>query len=128
VVRIQDDLPPIVADREFMVIAIRELLDNAVKFCSPDQPIVVEATQEDDALVIRVIDEGRGIPADEQDKIWENFYQINREQFEDQGAGSGLAIVRGVVEMHGGSARVKSEVEVGSTFIIRLPLTQPETE
>ena len=67
-------------------------------------------------------DPGRGIPEDELENIWQPFYQIDREQFEDQGSGSGLTIVKGMVELHGGSCSVTSVPREGSTFTVRLPL------
>ena len=75
---------------------------------------------------IWVEDQGRGIPSQEFEKIWQTFYQIDREQYEDQGSGSGLAIVRGVAEIHHGSTEVESEVGVGSRLSIIIPLSPLE--
>jgi len=72
-----------------------------------------------------VQDWGRGIPTLELGNIWGPFYQIDRSQFEDQGAGSGLAIVRGIADLHGGRVDVESTEGQGSTFTISLPLQQP---
>lgn len=115
------DLPSIVGDREFLVVILRELILNAVKFSDEDSLITVEAEGVGDQLHIRVIDNGRGIRENELELIWSSFYQINREQFEDQGAGSGLAIVRGLAELHGAKIDVQSEFSVGSCFTVMLP-------
>ncbi len=125
----EDNLPEIVCDPEFIGMATRELLDNAVKFSEPDQPIElgIKATGNDE-ICIWVKDLGRGIPEDEWDNIWKTFYQINREKLEDQGAGSGLAIVRGIVDLHFGRKEIESVVGEGSTISLYFPLTPPETE
>lgn len=121
-VTIQDDMPVPELDVQYMTIVLRELLDNAAKFCTEDDVINLDVFVEDEHLVMKVSDSGRGIPEHELEKIWNPFYQIDREQFEDQGAGSGLAIVKGVVELHGGSCYVESTEDVGSTFTIKTPL------
>jgi hypothetical protein len=54
--------------------------------------------------------------------LWRSFHQVNRAIYEDQGAGSGLAIVKGLVELHGGRVTVSSREHIGSVFCIRLPL------
>jgi two-component system sensor histidine kinase VicK len=114
-------LQPIIGDREFLVVILRELLLNAVKFSEPDDPIAVEAEVIGDQLHIRVIDNGRGIRQSELDMIWNSFYQINREQFEDQGAGSGLAIAQGLAKLHDGTIDVQSEFGKGSCFTLIVP-------
>jgi len=119
---IPPDLPPIVLDQQYMVVAIRELLDNAAKFSSDHSRIEFQVRQVDHGLEMIVRDEGRGIVAEELENIWQPFYQIEREQFEDQGSGSGLAIVDHVVRLHGGRRSVSSTPGQGSTFAIWLPL------
>lgn len=115
-------LPPIVLDQQYMVVAIRELLDNAAKFSADRSRILLQARLVDNGIEITVQDEGRGIPAEEMENIWQPFYQIGRDQFEDQGSGSGLAIVDHVVRLHGGWRSVSSTPSQGSTFSIWLPL------
>lgn len=63
------------------------------------------------------------MPNAELNKVWEPFYQIDRQRREDQGAGAGLAIVRSIANIHGGTAGVESVENRGSTFYIALPLT-----
>jgi len=129
VVTIQDDLPAVEIDVQYMTIVLRELLDNAAKFSADGDRITLDAQVEGEHLVVTVTDPGRGIPADEYSNIWKPFYQIDREQFEDQGSGSGLTIVKGIVELHGGSCEVQSEYGKSSTFTIRTPVkSEPVTE
>ncbi len=116
------NLPPVMIDVEYLKAALARLLDNAVKFS--DQPhctVTLSAYAENGMVCFSVVDQGRGIPADELESIFEIFYQINRDKFEDQGAGAGLPIVRQIVEMHGGRVDVSSVPGQGSQFVIRLP-------
>lgn len=122
-VEIEADLPTIHADREYLRTIVRELLDNAVKFTpDPTKPIHLKTYTEGEMLYIAVTDQGRGIPQSEIDKVCDTLYQINREQFEDQGAGSGLAIVRSMMDLHGGKLTITSEHNAGSTFVLSFPV------
>jgi len=126
----QESLPSVMADREFLTIIIRELVDNAVKFSGDKEGVSIDVATVDGQLQITVADSGtRQIPEADIEKIWEAFYQINREQYEDQGSGSGLAIVDGLVAIHEGSRHIVS-TDQGTTVTVRIPLTpkqEPET-
>lgn len=114
-------IPPCRIDTDYMRSALVQLLENAVKFSNqPGDRVELRVTHDDDHVYFVVQDWGRGIPQAEQAKIWEPFYQINRSQFEDQGAGSGLAIVKGIVTLHGGTIDVQTAPGEGSTFTITL--------
>jgi len=126
-VDIDPALTPFVADAELLKIAMAQLFDNAIKFSKPGTPIDVRARVVDGHLRFSVSDQGRGIMPDEQAKIWDMFYQINRAYYEDQGAGSGLAIVKGIAQVHGGHVELESQVGQGSTFTIIIPLRAPST-
>jgi signal transduction histidine kinase len=116
-------LPAIAGDSEYLRTALERLIDNAIKFSdNPRSTVTVSAYADDDWLYLIVEDQGRGIPADELQAIFETFYQIDRNTFEDQGAGIGLPIVKRIVELHNGQVSVESTVGRGSRFIIRLPL------
>lgn len=123
-VNIADNLRPFIGDEDYLLRAVVHLLNNAVKFSPAEQPVYLSAYSEGDYVFIRVQDGGRGIPPEEIEQIWSSFYQVNRAFYEDQGAGSGLAIVRRVTELHGGEVLVETEVGVGSTFTLRLPAAQ----
>jgi signal transduction histidine kinase len=124
-VQIEAPLPTIIGDRDYLMVIVRELLDNAVKFSSPDAPVTLKARPGNGVMRLQVIDGGRGIPESEFENIWKTFYQIDREHFEDQGAGSGLAIVRNLVDIHGGEVKVESQVGHGSIFTVSLPVAKP---
>jgi signal transduction histidine kinase len=119
---IAPELPRFVADSVYLQTALVQLLDNALKFSEPENGVVVSVRHEENQIAIRVIDHGRGIPENELVRIWEPFYQVNRSMYEDPGTGSGLAIVRNVAEIHGGTASCESEVGKGSTFTLYLPV------
>lgn len=127
-ISVQENMDSVEIDVQYMTIALREVLDNAAKFSADGDTITLTATVEDDELVVIVSDTGRGIQAHEINNIWKPFYQIDREQFEDQGSGSGLTIVQGVVELHNGTTMVESVHGKGSTFTIRTPIKFPEPE
>ncbi len=122
-VEIEEGLPAIIADGEYLTTAIECLVDNAVKFTEqPETTITLRAYQDGDDVCLSVTDQGRGIPEDELERIFKSFYQIDREVYEDQGAGAGLAIVKGVVQLHNGTVSVESVVGQGSTFTIHIPV------
>lgn len=119
---IADNIPPIFGYTQYLRKAIECLLDNAIKFGPRDNDIQLDIRSDDDGhILFSVSDRGRGIPPNEIDQIFEPFYQIDRQQNEDQGAGAGLTIVKGVAELHGGEIRVESSEGEGSVFTLVLP-------
>jgi two-component system, sensor histidine kinase and response regulator len=119
--QIQESLPVFLGDEQFIKRALVQLLDNAVKFSPENKQIIAGARSENNEVCLWVQDHGRGIPANEHRKILESFYQINRSANEDQGAGSGLAIVKGIVNLHGGRITITSALGEGSILAIYLP-------
>lgn len=111
------------ADREAMRRVVRNLLENAVKY-SPDCPTVwVETRDEDGAAVLCVRDEGIGIPAEEQSRIFEKFVRgEGAKRACIPGTGVGLAMVQEIVRVHRGQVQLWSKIGEGSTFQVRLPL------
>ncbi|MCL4237300.1 MAG: response regulator [Anaerolineae bacterium] len=121
-VAVDEDLPPIRADAQYLVAAVECLIDNAVKFSDkPGTVVTVRAYRDGGGVCLAVRDQGRGIPPGERENIFQSFYQIERHKYEDQGAGSGLAIVNRVTRLHGGHITLTSAVGEGSEFVIRLP-------
>jgi signal transduction histidine kinase len=119
-----DDPPPILfADKEALTAALVNLLDNAAKYSEPGKQITVRAREEDGGgAVLEVADEGIGIAAGEQNRIFERFYQSDRRLSRTHdGCGLGLSIVQSVIRLHGGKISVKSAPGRGSTFSIHLP-------
>lgn len=121
-IKVQPGIPAFVADVGYLQQALGQLLDNALKFSKQDGTIEFGARGVGDEVHLWVRDRGRGIPPQELEHIWQSFYQVNRSTYEDQGAGAGLAIVRGVAELHGGRVAVQSRPGEGSIFEIILPV------
>jgi two-component system, sensor histidine kinase and response regulator len=123
VVVVPEELPAVMGTPELLAHAVSRLLDNGIKFSKSGGGDVTLVAQGIGArLLIQVKDQGIGIPADERDRITELFHQVGRAINEQQGWGTGLTIVRGVVRLHGGTLGVASEVGRGSTFTIQLPV------
>ncbi len=122
-VRVADDLPAVEVDKEALGQAIVNLLNNAIKYSRDQKHITIEARQEDGHVRISVSDRGIGIAKSEQRKIFEKFYRAEDSLVhETKGSGLGLALVRHIMEAHGGEAEVESSPGKGSTFTLMLPL------
>lgn len=113
----------VACDRRQLVSAVTNLLDNAVKYSEPGQPVEVTAAEVDGFAVITVRDHGIGIPSRDIERIFERFYRVDRARSRTTGGtGLGLAIVRHVAQAHGGDVTVESREGEGSTFRLRIPL------
>ncbi|MCZ7540339.1 MAG: response regulator [Anaerolineae bacterium] len=122
-VEVDEELPPVTADAQYLAAAVECLIDNAVKFSDkPGSVVTVRAYRDGDGVCLAVRDQGRGIPPNERENIFQSFYQVERHKYEDQGAGSGLAIVNRVTRLHGGNITLNSTVGEGSEFVIHLPI------
>lgn len=127
IVDLAPDLPPVAADAQAMTIVLDNLLDNAVKYSPDSKRVWVEASVVDDAIEIRVRDEGVGIADEDREHIFERFYRA-RGSDAVAGAGLGLALVHRIMVAHGGSVNVEGRMGEGSTFGVRLPvLTEGQT-
>lgn len=119
---VPESLPPVFADEGRLQQILYNLVGNAVKFTDRGS-IVVSAKQEHDQVVIDVVDTGIGIPADQVNKIFESFGQVDgTDNRQYGGTGLGLAITKRLVELHGGAISVSSIFGVGSRFRVRLPV------
>lgn len=117
-------LPPIMGDYTYLELALRHLIENAIKFSPKGQGanVTISLLADTENMVIAICDQGRGIPPSEHRRLFEMFYQVNRNYYEQQGAGAGLAIARHVALLHGGQIAVESEPGKGSCFLLRLPV------
>ena len=113
----------VAGDRSQLVSAVANLLDNAVKYSEPGEPVEVDATVGDGSICISVRDHGIGIPSRDLERIFERFYRVDRARSRATGGtGLGLSIVRHVAQAHGGDVTVESTEGEGSTFRLRVPL------
>jgi signal transduction histidine kinase len=105
---------------------ISNLLDNAIKFSRrPGAKVLVRVYQNESRLVVDVIDEGIGIAPYDARHIFDRFRQVNRAKHEQAGLGVGLAIARGLMQIHGGDIELISKPGEGSKFAAWFPLDSP---
>ena len=124
-VELPNSLPLVKADRQYLEEILLALVANASKFTPERGKIKVGARQDGESLVVQVSDTGVGIPAEEQERIFQPYYQINRDgEGKKTGSGLGLAITKSLVELHGGKTWLKSIVGQGSTFTFSLPIVR----
>jgi two-component system, OmpR family, sensor histidine kinase KdpD len=122
-IEVPNSLPQLEADSELIELALRLLLDNALKYSTPNSPITVQARTANNRLVIAVHNEGAGIPEPEQSKIFNKFYRAPKTSAAIPGTGMGLAIARDIVQAHQGQIWVESSPGQGAEFCISLPLS-----
>ncbi|MBC7796794.1 MAG: GAF domain-containing sensor histidine kinase [Pyrinomonadaceae bacterium] len=116
-------LPPVAGDKGLITKVITHLVDNAIKYSPERTTIAVLTVLETDSVRVVVEDRGYGIPAESMEKIWEKFYRVPRDEQDknETSTGLGLAFVKEVVEQHGGTVFVESEINQGSRFSFTLP-------
>lgn len=117
-----DSLPPIMADPEGIELILNNLLGNANKFTPRGGSIKLSVRHSDSRVLIEVADSGLGISEAEQEFIFEPFYRGEASRSGVKGMGVGLATVKQLVQLHGGTVRVKSAAGKGSVFIVSLPV------
>lgn len=114
-IRVKEPLPPhIDADREWLRQVLEGLLTNAVRHSPRGSEILLSGSEEADGVTLRVRDQGAGIAAEEQDKVFERFYRGNPAK-EGTGFGIGLALAKWVIEQQGGSIRLESSTRPGTS-------------
>jgi len=104
------------------------LVDNALKFTPPQGRVTIQAGRVDGAAQVEITDTGRGIASEDQGRIFERFYQMDKSRRggSERGVGLGLPIAREIVQAHGGKIWVESRPGEGSHFFVRLPLVRPD--
>jgi len=119
-------LPYLPIDREKMMLAIENLLENAIKYNMEKGNITVKIERVGQEAIISIKDNGLGIPARQKDKIFTKFFRAdNVIKFQTEGTGLGLYIVKNIILGHRGKIWFESEEGLGTTFYISLPLEQP---
>jgi signal transduction histidine kinase len=122
---IAEDLPPVPVDREAIARSLVNLVNNALKYSSDEKFLAVHLYRANGDLKLEVEDHGIGIPRHEQQRIFENFYRVGDPLVHNtKGTGMGLALVRHIVQAHGGHVSVESTPGKGSKFIITLPVNR----
>lgn len=117
---VPEDLPAMVADEDRLHQILYNLVGNAIRFTSSGS-VRVEAIATGERIEVAVVDTGRGIPADQLDRVFESFEHGNPSDGSAGGTGLGLAVSRRLVELHGGTMSVESEVGRYSRFLFTVP-------
>jgi two-component system sensor histidine kinase SenX3 len=117
----------VMGDLEQLVMAIHNLIENAINYSPEGTHVAVEVRVNDNVAEVSVKDQGIGIKEEELERIFERFYRVDPARSrETGGTGLGLSIVKHVAQNHGGEVRVWSKVGLGSTFALRLPIAREE--
>ncbi len=121
---IKEDIPPVQGDEERLQQILHNLVGNAVKF-TESGAVTVSAQEQDGMVAITVTDTGIGIPKDQIDAVFRSFEQVDSSASREYGGtGLGLAVTRQLIELHGGTIQVESQVGKGSAFTFTLPVSK----
>ena len=119
------DIDPILADLDLLSRAVSNLVSNAIKYSPAGTQVVVSTREDPSGAIVEVADHGYGIPSSDLEHIFEKFYRVPRvEDADTPGTGLGLALVREIAELHGGTVRVASQPGAGSTFKLSIPRSE----
>jgi two-component system sensor histidine kinase BaeS len=123
-IKVEQDLPPtpILGDPRRLHQIVTNLLSNAAKYTPPGGKVTVRAGTDGADAVLEVADTGPGIPEEERPLVWERFYRGRSGRLAD-GSGIGLAVVKELVDAHGGQVNIDEVSGGGARFIVRLPQT-----
>jgi len=114
-------LPTVTGDQDLLLLAVHNLVDNAVKFSRSGDTLEVRAQEDGNSVVVEVADTGPGITPDELPHVWEELYRGQGARGVP-GSGLGLALTRSIVERHGGRVAARSRPGQGTVFTVRLPI------
>jgi two-component system sensor histidine kinase KdpD len=121
-VRLPDNLPPVMMDVVWIQKVLQHLIENAAKYSDAWAPIFISSETRNNRLITSVADRGAGIDDMERSMIFDKFYRGQGQRYRVQGTGMGLAIVKAIVEAHGGRIEVTSQLGHGSVFSFGLPV------
>jgi two-component system, OmpR family, sensor histidine kinase KdpD len=127
-VQVDASLPAVSADKDLVSLALRQLIDNALKYSPPGSPIGITAGLQDHRVIIRVKDRGPGIPERERERIFDKFYRRQMTKSHVPGTGLGLYIAREIARAHGGDVWVEGAPGSGSEFCFALPIQERERQ
>ncbi len=121
----EDDLPPAHIDEDRLQQVVLNIMTNAIKFMNEGGELLVTAKKDGKNALVQIIDTGIGIKEEDQKRIFDKFKQLDGETKEHtSGAGIGLSLCKDLVELHGGTIGVKSELQKGSIFYFTIPLAE----
>jgi two-component system sensor histidine kinase SenX3 len=109
-------------DQDLLVTALRNLIDNAIRYSPPNSRVGIGVRSKEGLISISVTDQGEGLSAEDQERVFERFYRVDSARSRHTGGtGLGLSIVKHVASNHGGEVTLWSQPGQGSTFTLRLP-------
>jgi two-component system OmpR family sensor kinase len=114
-------LPEVEGDEDLLLLALLNLLTNAIKFSQPGATVEVRAFEDADMVTVEVADTGPGIPQEELPYVWQELYRGHGARGV-QGSGLGLALVRAITDRHGGQVNIRSRVNQGTVVTMKLPV------
>ncbi|MFS4460914.1 sensor histidine kinase [Bdellovibrio sp. HCB2-146] len=124
-IRVIGEVPPFTADARKVEQVLRNLVSNAVKYIPAGKSVQIRWERDKEQILLRVIDDGPGIPGEHLDRLFERFYRIDKGRTRDAGGtGLGLAIVKHIMQSHGGTVSIKSEMGSGAEFVCRFPISR----
>ncbi len=124
-VDVAQDLPQVSVDADMTVLALRQLLDNALRYSPRGSPIAIQAERRDGRAVVCISDHGPGVPAAERSRIFDKFYRGSNAR-STHGTGMGLAVAREIAHAHGGEVWLDKTSSEGSDFCLSLPFDGAE--
>jgi PAS domain S-box-containing protein len=121
--RVEENMPMVIADYEKITWVFNNLISNALKYTAPGDEIQISAFVKNEWMHVSVTDTGIGIPEEFQEKIFDKYVQVKEQDLEARGTGLGLAVVKEIINTHGGEIWCESKLDTGSTFTFTLPLS-----
>ncbi|MEK7568006.1 MAG: ATP-binding protein [Patescibacteria group bacterium] len=119
------NLPEVLADRDKIRAVFQNLIENSIKYSPQGGHVTIELRNRGTEIFVSVIDEGMGIPKDEQKKIFNRFYRApSAAKIESEGSGLGLYLARNIIDGHGGKIWFESEVGKGTSFYFTIPVSK----
>jgi signal transduction histidine kinase len=112
-------------DEKLLRHILNNLLSNAIKYSPSGSDVKFELSCQDTQAIFRIQDEGIGIPEEDQQRLFESFHRA-KNVGNVPGTGLGLAIVKNAIDLHGGKISVNSQVGMGTTFTVAIPLNQEQ--
>jgi two-component system sensor histidine kinase KdpD len=116
-----NEAPQVFVDPEMITLTLRQVIDNALKYSPPSSPVLFRAETEPERVVIRIVDQGTGIPERDRERIFDKFYRRTVVRDKVPGSGLGLHIAREIARANGGDLWVEAGRQAGSEFCLALP-------
>jgi two-component system sensor histidine kinase KdpD len=121
-VSVEPDLPPVFVDADLIRLALRQLIDNALKDSPRRSEIQISSCKAGDDIVIAVRNQGEPLSKSERVRIFDKFYRGQNVRRQAAGTGMGLPVARNILLAHGGDVQLRESDERGTEFVMRIPL------